>query len=70
MLARYGFTGLKEEDLGKLHEVDQYEEELIVMAETLAYFHVAYKVCYSPTSLSHHLMAVFTAHHRQYPTDY
>lgn len=31
-------------DLAKLHKEDQYEEELIVMAETAAYFRVAYKV--------------------------
>ncbi|EKM56257.1 uncharacterized protein PHACADRAFT_140877 [Phanerochaete carnosa HHB-10118-sp] len=42
-LARFGFNGLKEEDLGRLYGADSHEEELIVMAETAAYFHVAYK---------------------------
>ncbi|GJE98371.1 P-loop containing nucleoside triphosphate hydrolase protein [Phanerochaete sordida] len=42
-LAGFGFTGLKEEDLGRLRGVDPHEEQLIVMAETAAYFHVAYK---------------------------
>ena len=35
---------VKAEDLPKLHGDDVYEQELIVMAETSAYFHVAYKV--------------------------
>lgn len=45
-LARLGFTGLKPEDLGKLNPVDDYEEEIQVMAEVRAYFKVAYKVCF------------------------
>jgi hypothetical protein len=43
-LANFGFHGLKEEDLGRLYGVDAHDEELAVMAETAAYFHVAYKV--------------------------
>ena len=43
-LSNIGFQGIKEEDLSKLHGADPYEEELIVMAETSAYFHIAYKV--------------------------
>lgn len=43
-LANFGFQGLKEEDLGRMCGVDSHEEELAVMAETSAYFHIAYKV--------------------------
>ena len=43
-LANLGFSGVKEEDLSHLYGVDLHEEELVVMAETAAYFHVAYKV--------------------------
>lgn len=35
---------MTEESLAKLNAEDGYEEELIVMAETSAYFRVAYKV--------------------------
>ncbi|KIP02343.1 hypothetical protein PHLGIDRAFT_298819 [Phlebiopsis gigantea 11061_1 CR5-6] len=41
-LALLGITA-NVNDLAKLHKEDQYEEELIVMAETAAYFRVAYK---------------------------
>ncbi len=43
-LAALGYTGLTEEDLGKLNKADEYEEELQLMAEVRAYFQVAYKV--------------------------
>ena len=33
-----------EQDLARLRKADEYEEELIVMAETSAYFRIAYKV--------------------------
>jgi len=42
-LAELGYVGLKEEDLGKLNPVDEYERELVVMAEVRGYFKVAYK---------------------------
>lgn len=42
-LARLGFTGLSAADLSKLRPVDDFEEELEVMAEVRAYFKVAYK---------------------------
>ncbi|KAI0078419.1 hypothetical protein K474DRAFT_1744981 [Panus rudis PR-1116 ss-1] len=42
-LANIGYEGLKAEDLFKLHGSDAYEEEMTVMAETAAYFHVSYK---------------------------
>lgn len=43
-LATAGYPGVKESDLPRLLGEDVYEQELIVMAETSAYFHVAYKV--------------------------
>ena len=43
-LAKLGYAGLTEVDLGKLNPPDIYEEELEVMAEVRAYFQVAYKV--------------------------
>ena len=43
-LAQLGYEGLKAEDLGRLIQADPYEEELNVMADVMAYFHVAYKV--------------------------
>jgi hypothetical protein len=46
-LAKLGYTGLRVEDLGKLVKVDEYENELEVMAEVRAYFKVTYKVCAS-----------------------
>ncbi|KAH9854523.1 P-loop containing nucleoside triphosphate hydrolase protein [Lenzites betulinus] len=42
-LAALGYSGLTEEDLGKLNKADEYEEELQLMAEVRAYFQVAYK---------------------------
>ncbi|CAL1705006.1 unnamed protein product [Somion occarium] len=42
-LARIGYTGLTGEKLARLHGDDAYEEEMVVMAETMAYFHVSYK---------------------------
>lgn len=44
VLTKLGYKGLKIEDLGKLNPPDEFEEELQVMAEVRAYFHVAYKV--------------------------
>lgn len=46
-LASIGYTGLTEEDLGKLNPPDEYETELQVMAEVRGYFQVSYKVCSS-----------------------
>ena len=45
-LAKLGLQGLKTEDLAKLRPVDDYEEELIVMAETRAFWQLAYKVLF------------------------
>ena len=44
-LAKLGYEGIKEVDLGKLNPPDMYEDELAVMAEVRAYFQVSYKVC-------------------------
>ena len=43
-LAKLGYEGIKEIDLGKLNPPDMYEDELAVMAEVRAYFQVSYKV--------------------------
>ena len=45
-LAAVGYS-VREDELPRLRGVDPYEQELIVMAETSAYFHVAYKVSFS-----------------------
>ncbi|RDB17526.1 Interferon-induced GTP-binding protein Mx2 [Hypsizygus marmoreus] len=42
-LAELGYTGLTEEDLGRLNPPDEYETELQVMAEIRGYFQIAYK---------------------------
>jgi hypothetical protein len=43
-LARVGYAGTTEADLGRLIPADGYQRELQVMAEVRAYFQVAYKV--------------------------
>lgn len=43
-LAAYGFSAVKEEDLARLHGADMFEEELDSVAQTCAYWKVAYKV--------------------------
>lgn len=43
-LAELGYEGLTSEDLGSLLKSDPFEEEITVMADVMAYFHVAYKV--------------------------
>ncbi|EKM56235.1 uncharacterized protein PHACADRAFT_207519 [Phanerochaete carnosa HHB-10118-sp] len=42
LLARLGYPA-SEDVLARLHGPDEYDQELIVMAETSAYFHVCYK---------------------------
>ncbi|GAA5887898.1 hypothetical protein JCM6882_000791 [Rhodosporidiobolus microsporus] len=42
-LAAIGFKGLDVEDLSRLHKPDEWEEELEAMAQTVAYWKVAYK---------------------------
>lgn len=46
LLAKKGYSGLVPEDLGKLNPADEYETELLAMAQIRGYFQVAYKVCY------------------------
>ena len=45
-LAELGYTGLKVGDLDRLRSVDEYEEELKVMAEVRGYFQVSYNVSF------------------------
>ncbi|KAG1812617.1 P-loop containing nucleoside triphosphate hydrolase protein [Suillus subaureus] len=49
-LAEAGYAGLRVSDLARLLPPDSFEEELVVMADVRAYYHVAYKA-----SLTHHL---------------
>ena len=68
-LANFGFHGLKAEDLGRLYGADPHEEELIVMAETAAYFHVAYKVPIIFLARSEMVADTFVAEdYRQHPS--
>ncbi len=46
-LADLGYTGLSIESLARLQPPDEFEDELIVMADVRAYFQVAYKVRYT-----------------------
>lgn len=48
LLAQKGYSGLVPKDLGKLNPPDEYETELVAMAQVRGYFQVAYKVsCYN-----------------------
>ncbi|KAJ7467526.1 hypothetical protein FB451DRAFT_1040079, partial [Mycena latifolia] len=42
LLAKLGYTGLKEEDLGNLRAGDEYETEILLMSGVRAYFQVSY----------------------------
>ncbi|TFY54871.1 hypothetical protein EVG20_g9535 [Dentipellis fragilis] len=42
-LTAAGYSGLKAEDLGKLHPADEYENEMRIMAEVRSFFQVSYK---------------------------
>lgn len=68
-LAALGYKSLDEHDLKKLLKVDSYETELAVMAETRAYWQVAYKVGFFDhfDSESDELI-LGLAHHRRRPT--
>ncbi|PIL25642.1 transporter [Ganoderma sinense ZZ0214-1] len=61
VLTKLGYA-VKEEDLGKLNPPDIYEEELELMAEVRAYFHVAYKriIDYVPLSIDQHFLYAFS----------
>jgi vacuolar protein sorting-associated protein 1 len=43
-LVSRGYCGIKREDLKRLHPHENFDDELIVMADVRAYFQVAYKV--------------------------
>ncbi|KAI0324482.1 hypothetical protein GY45DRAFT_1393054 [Cubamyces sp. BRFM 1775] len=61
VLAKLGYTGLTEEDLGKLNKTDEYDEELHLMAEARVYFQVAYKrvIDYIPLAIDHSFLYAF-----------
>jgi hypothetical protein len=44
VLAEAGYAGLRVSDLARLLPPDSFEEELVVMADVRAYYHIAYKV--------------------------
>ncbi|KAJ7149427.1 P-loop containing nucleoside triphosphate hydrolase protein [Mycena crocata] len=43
LLVELGYSGVKEEDLGKLRAGDEYETEILLMSGVRAYFQVSYK---------------------------
>jgi hypothetical protein len=45
-LAEAGYPNIQASDLARLLPPDSFEEELVVMADVRAYYHVAYKVSY------------------------
>ncbi|KAF8833902.1 hypothetical protein BDN67DRAFT_1006232 [Paxillus ammoniavirescens] len=58
-LAQAGYSGLTADDLNRLrpYNPDDFEDELIVMADVRAYFHVAYKriIDHIPLKIEHSL---------------
>lgn len=60
-LAKLGYN-VTAADLGKLNPPDIFEEELQVMAEVRAYFHVSYKrvIDYIPLAIDHQFLFGFT----------
>ncbi|KAG1896029.1 P-loop containing nucleoside triphosphate hydrolase protein [Suillus fuscotomentosus] len=56
-LAEAGYAGLQVSDLARLLPPDSFEEELVVMADVRAYFHVAYKriIDHIPFTIEHAL---------------
>ncbi|KAF8839203.1 hypothetical protein BDN67DRAFT_906031 [Paxillus ammoniavirescens] len=56
-LSRAGYSGLSVADLARLLPPDAFEDELIVMADVRAYFHVAYKriIDHIPLKIEHSL---------------
>ncbi|KIJ12479.1 hypothetical protein PAXINDRAFT_101195 [Paxillus involutus ATCC 200175] len=56
-LSRAGYSGLSVADLARLLPPDAFEDELIVMADVRAYFHVAYKriIDHIPLKIEHTL---------------
>ncbi|KAG2113719.1 P-loop containing nucleoside triphosphate hydrolase protein [Suillus discolor] len=56
-LAEAGYAGLQVSDLARLLPPDSFEEELVVMADVRAYFHIAYKriIDHIPFTIEHAL---------------
>ncbi|KAG2131413.1 P-loop containing nucleoside triphosphate hydrolase protein [Suillus bovinus] len=56
-LAEAGYAGLQVSDLARLLPPDSFEEELVVMADVRAYYHVAYKriIDHIPFTIEHAL---------------
>ncbi|KIJ57924.1 hypothetical protein HYDPIDRAFT_120172 [Hydnomerulius pinastri MD-312] len=56
-LSRAGYKGLSIDDLARLLPLDEFEDELIVMADVRAYFQVAYKriIDHIPLTIEHSL---------------
>ncbi|KAG2129046.1 P-loop containing nucleoside triphosphate hydrolase protein [Suillus bovinus] len=56
-LAEAGYTNLRVSDLARLLPPDSFEEELVVMADVRAYYHVAYKriIDHIPLTIEHAL---------------
>ncbi|KAG1834946.1 P-loop containing nucleoside triphosphate hydrolase protein [Suillus subluteus] len=56
-LAEAGYAGLRVSDLARLLPPDSFEEELVVMADVRAYYHVAYKriIDHIPLTIEHAL---------------
>ncbi|KAG2036974.1 P-loop containing nucleoside triphosphate hydrolase protein [Suillus americanus] len=56
-LAEAGYAGLRVSDLARLLPPDSFEEELVVMADVRAYYHVAYKriIDHIPFTIEHAL---------------
>ncbi|KAG1876589.1 P-loop containing nucleoside triphosphate hydrolase protein [Suillus subalutaceus] len=56
-LAEAGYAGLRISDLARLLPPDSFEEELVVMADVRAYYHVAYKriIDHIPLTIEHAL---------------
>ena len=53
LLGQLGFEELSADSLNKLNKADEFEEEIIVMAEVSAYCRIAQKVDYPLFVLSH-----------------
>ncbi|KAG1838318.1 P-loop containing nucleoside triphosphate hydrolase protein [Suillus subluteus] len=56
-LAEAGYAGLRVSDLARLLPPDSFEEELVVMADVRAYYHIAYKriIDHIPFAIEHAL---------------
>ncbi|KAG2066550.1 hypothetical protein BDR04DRAFT_1129964 [Suillus decipiens] len=63
-LAEAGYAGLRISDLARLLPPDSFEEELVVMADVRAYYHVAYKriIDHIPFTIEHALHHALAKH--------